>query len=60
VRLIRAGGALETVEQVWQFIEIRQVVEFEGLLTMEKYCWTEEALMRFEYHLLTRDKKEVI
>ena len=53
-------GNLQTVEQVRQFLEGSEAVEFRGLTVKEKYCWIEEVLTRFKYHLLTRDEKGVI
>ena len=51
---------LKTVEQVRQFLEGSEVVEFRGLTAKDKYYWIEEVLIRFEYHLLKRDGKGVI
>jgi len=53
-------GQLETVEQVRQFLEGSEVVEFRGLATKEKYYWIQEVLIRFKYHLLKRGEKGVI
>ena len=35
---------LQTIEQVKQFLEGSEAVEFRGLTTQEKYHWIEEAL----------------
>jgi hypothetical protein len=51
---------LQTVEQVRQFVEGSEVVEFRGLTTKEQYYGIEEVLIRFKYHLLKRDEKGVI
>ena len=51
---------LQTVEQVRQFLEGSEAVEFRGLTAKEKYYWIEEALIRFRYHRLKRAKKRVI
>ena len=51
---------LQTVEQVRQFLEGSEAVEFRGLTAREKYYWIEEVLIRFKYHLLKRDEKGVI
>lgn len=51
---------LQTVEQVRQFLEGTEMVEFRGLTVKEKYYWIEELLIRFKYHLLKRDEKGII
>jgi len=51
---------LQTVEQVGQFLEGSERVEFRGLTTKEKYYWIEEVLIRFRYHCLERAEKGVI
>lgn len=48
------------VEQVKQFLEGSEAVEFRGLTTQEKYYWIEEVLIRFKYHRLKRGEKGVI
>jgi transposase InsO family protein len=53
-------GQLQTVEQVRQFLEGSEAVEFRGLTAKEKYYWIEEVLIRFKYHLLKRDEKGVV
>ena len=53
-------GQLETVEQVRQFLEGSEAVEFRGLTVKEKYHWIEEVLIRFRYHRLKRAEKGVI
>jgi len=53
-------GQLQTVEQVRQFLEGSEAVEFRGLTAQEKYCWIEEVLIRFRYHRLKRGEKGVI
>ena len=53
-------GGLQTVEQVRQFLEGSEAVEFKGLAAGEKYYWIQEVLIRFKYHLLKRDEKGVI
>jgi len=53
-------GQLQTVEQVRQFLEGSEVVEFRGLTAEEKYCWIEEVLIRFSYPGLKRAEKGVI
>jgi len=51
---------LRTIEQVRQFLEGSEAVEFRGLTAKEKYYWIEEALIRFRYHRLKRGEKGVI
>ncbi len=51
---------LQTVEQARLFLEGSQVVEFRGRTTQEKYSWVEEVLIRFGYHLLSRDERGVL
>jgi hypothetical protein len=51
---------LQTLEQVREFIEGNQAVEFKGLNTHEKYTWTEEVLKRFRYQKLKKDGKGLI
>ncbi|MGB6874078.1 MAG: hypothetical protein WBE46_08125 [Dehalococcoidia bacterium] len=53
-------GKLQTVEQVRQFLEGNEAVEFRGLTAKEKYCWIEKVLIRFKYHLLKGGEKGVI
>ena len=51
---------LQTVEQVRQFLEGSEAVEFRGLTAKEKYYWIEEVLIRFSYPRLKRAEKGVI
>jgi len=53
-------GQLQTVEQVRQFLEGSEAVEFRGLTAREKYYWIEGVLIRFKYYLLKRDEKGVL
>ena len=53
-------GQLQTVEQVRQFLEGSEAVEFRGLTAKEKYYWIEEVLIRFRYPRLKRAEKGVI
>jgi len=52
--------SLQTIEQVKQFLEGSEAVEFRGLTAKEKYYWIEEMLIRFKYHRLKREEKGVI
>ena len=38
---------LQTIEQVKQFLDGSEAVEFRGLTAKEKYYWIEEVLIRF-------------
>jgi transposase InsO family protein len=60
MRLIMNDGQLQTVEQVRQFLEGSEAVEFRGLTVKEKYYWIEEVLIRFKYHRLKRAEKGVV
>ena len=51
---------LQTIEQVRQFLEGSEAVEFKGLSVEEKYKWTETALLKFKYNRLKRAEKGVI
>jgi len=60
MRLIMNDEQLQTIEQVKQFLEGSEEVEFRGLTAEEKYYWIEGVLIRFRYHRLKRDEKGVI
>ena len=51
---------LQTLEQVKEFIEGSQEVEFKGLNSREKYSWMEEVLKRFRYPKLKKEGKGLI
>jgi transposase InsO family protein len=51
---------LQTLEQVKDFIEGNQKVEFTGLNAREKYNWIEEVLKRFRYLKLQKEGKGLI
>jgi len=53
-------GQLQTIEQVKQFLEWSEALEFRGLCVEEKYKWTETVLLRFSYLLIKRDEKATI
>ena len=53
-------GQLLTVEQVRQFLEGGEALEFRGLKAEEKYSWIEEVLIRFSYPRLKKAEKGVI
>ena len=60
MQLIMNDKQLQTIEQVKQFLEGSEAIEFWGLTTEERYCWIKEVLIRFKYHCLKRDEKGVI
>jgi len=51
---------LQTLEQVREFVEGSQGIEFRGLNTPEKYQWTEDVLKRFRYPKLKKEGKGLI
>ena len=51
---------LQTLEQVRQFLEGSEVLEFRSLITEEKYRWIKGELVRFKYYRLKRGEKGVI
>ena len=60
MRLNMNDAQLQTLEQVRDFIEGNQAVEFRGLNAREKYTWIEEVLKRFRYQKLKKDGKGLI
>jgi len=48
---------LRTLEQIRQFVESSQRIEFNGLNLKETYHWTEEVLKRFKYPRLKKASK---
>jgi hypothetical protein len=51
---------LQTIEQVKQFIESSQAIDFKGINTKEKYQWIEEVLKKFKYQRLKRSGKGLL
>jgi len=51
---------LRTLEQVKQFVDSSQEIEFNGIDLREKYRWTEEVLKKFQYQRLKKVGKGVI
>jgi len=51
---------LQTIEQIKQFLEGSEAVEFRALAVDEKYNWIEIVLIKFRYYGLKRSKKGVI
>ena len=60
MQLIINDEKLQTIEQVNQFLEGSEAIEFTGLTTKERYCLIMEVLIRFKYHRLKREEKGVI
>ncbi|NLI41693.1 MAG: hypothetical protein GX421_11025 [Caldisericales bacterium] len=52
--------SLQTIEQVKQFLDGSEGIEFRGLTVEEKYGWIERVLVRFRYYSLKRAEKGVI
>ncbi len=51
---------LQTLEQVRQFVEGSQAVEFKGINSKEKYKWIEEVIKKFRYFHLKKEGKGLI
>ena len=51
---------LQTIEQVKQFLEGSEALEFGGVSVDERYRWIEGVLKRFQYYRLKRAQKGVI
>jgi hypothetical protein len=51
---------LRTLEQVKQFVNSSQGIDFNGINLKEKYHWTEEVLKKFKYQRLKKAGKGVI
>ena len=60
MQLIMNDKQIQTIEQVKQFLEGNEALEFRGLSTEEKYEWTETALVKFNYNGLKKAEKGVI
>ena len=58
--LIMNDKRLQTIEQVEQFLEGSEALEFRGLSAEERYKWTETVLVRFSYLKLKGGEKGVI
>ena len=48
---------VRTLEQVKQFVDSSQGIEFSGLNLKEKYIWTEEVLKKFKYQWLKKKRE---
>ena len=51
---------VRTLEQVKQFVDSSQGIEFSGLNLKEKYKWIEEVLKKFKYQWLKRNGKGIL
>ena len=51
---------LQTIEQVKQFLEGSEALEFGGVSIEERYHWIDTVLVRFRYYWLKRAEKGVI
>jgi hypothetical protein len=51
---------LQTIEQVRQFLQGSETLEFGGISVEERYHWIETVLVRFKYSRLSRPDKGVI
>jgi len=60
MRLIMNDERLQTIEQVREFLEGSEALEFRGVTAKEKYYWIEEVLIRFKYIRLKKVEKGVI
>ena len=60
MRLIMNDERLQTIEQVKQFLEGSEALEFGGVSIEERYHWIETVLVRFRYYWLKRAEKGVI
>jgi len=60
MRLNMDDREVRTLEQVKQFVDSSQGIEFRGINQKEKYRWTEEVLRKFKYERLRKTGKGVI
>ena len=51
---------LTTIEQIEQFLQGSEALEFKGISMEERYPWIESVLVRFAYHRLKRAERGVI
>jgi len=54
MQLIMDDKQIQTLEQVKQFVDSSQTIEFRGINTNEKYQWIEEVLRKFKYQWLAK------
>jgi len=60
MQLIMDDKEVRTLEQVKQFLDSSQGIQFSGLNVKEKYLWTEEVLKKFKYQWLKRNGKGIL
>jgi transposase InsO family protein len=60
MQLIMNDDSLQTIQQIRQFLQGSQTVEFEGVSIEVRYEWIETVLVRFKYAQLKRADKGVI
>ena len=60
MQLIMNDEKLTTIEQIKQFLQGSETLEFKGVSMEERYPWIESVLVRFAYHRLKRAEKGVI
>ena len=60
MQLIMDDQQLRTLEQVKQFVDSTQRIEFSSKNLQEKYHWTEEVLKKFKYQRLRKIGKGVL
>ena len=60
MQLIMDDKEVRTLEQVKQFVDSSQGIEFSGLNLKEKYQWIEEVLKKFKYQWLRRNGKGIL
>jgi hypothetical protein len=60
MKLIMNDERLQTIEQVRQFLQGSETLEFGGISIEERYHWIETVLVRFKYSRLNRPDKGVV
>jgi transposase InsO family protein len=60
MQLIMNDEDFQLIEQVKQFLEGSEALEFEGVSIEERYRWIEAVLLRFTYSRLKRTEKGVL
>lgn len=58
MQLIMNDRNLEKIEQVRQFLGGSEVLECRALSMGEKYDWIEEVLLRFSYHIGSKEQRK--
>ena len=60
MRLNMNDEQLQSLEEVKQFTNSSQTIDFKGINTKEKYQWIEEVLKKFKYQRLKRTGKGIL